>query len=138
MLFARKLETFEPAFGKGAHEKADDTPGHAPAKLKRRTQAEGITSGGGDGGTGKKSGEIKNIQAIVQVFEVCLQAQGTSFFFVQLCACGYAHGHIGLDSSVAEVYAVDHLLSVLGQGLVVGSGEFEGQTTALFRFPRQP
>jgi hypothetical protein len=64
-----------------------------------------------------------------------MQAQGRSFFFVQLCACGDAHGHIGLDSSVAEVYAVDHRLSVFGHGLVVGSGEFEGQTTAVFRFP---
>jgi hypothetical protein len=41
----------------------------AMRKLKRSTQAEERPSGG-DGGTRKKSGEIKNIRSIIQVFEV--------------------------------------------------------------------
>ena len=84
------------------------------SSLEGSAQAEKIASGQRDGGTGEKAGEVEDIKAIIQVFCVGLEPQRASFFLVEFRTGGDAHRQSGFDPSVAEVYAVDHLLAVFG------------------------
>ena len=94
--------------------------------------AEVIAAGWGNGGGGEEAGEVEDVETVVDVFGVGLQAQGTLLFFVEIGASREIERKRGLDASAGEVDSVDHLLTIFRQGLIVVSGEFEGQAATVF------
>src|SRR3984957_6272883 len=127
--------------------KADDTreglsiqphsQARAPVCRKQHTlkcsgKAEEIAAGGCDGAAGEESGEVDNVEAIVEVFNVSLETKRTGFFFVEFQASGNVDGESGANASVGEINTVHHLLTILGEGLSLGSGESKWQATAVF------
>ena len=100
--------------------------------LKGGGEAEVVAAGRGDGGGGEEAGEIEDVEAVVEILGVGLQAEGTVFFFVEFGAGREIERERGLDASIGDVNAVEHLRTVFRQGLIQISGKFEGQAAAVF------
>jgi hypothetical protein len=84
-------------------------------KLKGHGEAEEIASGRGYGAAGEEAGEVEDVEAIVEVLCVGLQAEGTLFFFIEVDAGRQIKRQSGLDASVREVIeTVEHLRAVCG------------------------
>src|SRR5271166_4205736 len=101
-------------------------------RLENCCQAECVAAGRADGIAGEKAAEVEDVQAVVQVLAVGLKVESEFVGLIKLSAEGGVDGEGGLDVSAREVDAIDDRLAVLGQRLLVGSGEIKGQATAIF------
>src|SRR5580704_8411331 len=104
---------------------------HHP-NLETGGETEGVTAGWSDGVAGKEAAEVDDVEAVVDVLHVGLDAHLQFFGAPEIGAEGGINRQGGAHAALGKVHAIHNLLAVLRQGVLLGASELKRKSAAVF------